>query len=147
MLAGEGPILGEGLAGYFIDPDNNKIAWYYNDGASLIDDYQITKVNSPYSLLRSDPKVAILTDRFTASSGESIVVAFIGRSNTKRFGSPTTGLTTANSTFELNDGAIIVLAVSTVADRTGKLYGNKIDPDQNAIDSEILDLCIEWILN
>jgi carboxyl-terminal processing protease len=36
MIAGIGPVLGEGLAGYFIDPTGAEILWEYRDGAARL---------------------------------------------------------------------------------------------------------------
>lgn len=35
MIAGIGPILGDGTAGYFIEPDGTEISWGYSNGRSL----------------------------------------------------------------------------------------------------------------
>ena len=66
----------------------------------------------------------------TASSGEAVLIAFVGRPNTRSFGTATRGLTTANDGFPLPDGASIMLAVGTYADRLGRVYGQAIEPDQ-----------------
>lgn len=124
MMAGIGPILGEGTAGYFIDPDGNESFWGYFNGATTG-----MQVTAPYTLQKTNPKVAVLTDRATASSGEAIAIAFRGRNNTKSFGLPTCGLSTANRGFPLTDGSTLLLTVSTMADRTKKLYGESVVPD------------------
>jgi carboxyl-terminal processing protease len=90
MLSGVEPILGEGLWGYFIDPDNNSYAWGKNTVLNI-------KVNYPYTLQKPNPKVIVLTDEVTASSGEAI--AFKGRPNTKSFDRPTCGVLMANQGF------------------------------------------------
>ncbi len=74
--------------------------------------------------------VAVLTGPNTASSGEAVTIAFRGRQNTRSFGLPTNGLSTANGTFPLPDGAMILLTTAIEVDRTGRRYGGKIDPDE-----------------
>lgn len=37
MIAGVGPVLGEGTAGAFVDPDDNVTLWGYANGASIAD--------------------------------------------------------------------------------------------------------------
>jgi len=138
MLAGIGPILGEGRLGAFVDPDGNRQEWYYENGVSGIivagATRQIVRVTDPvYVVRRSAPPVAVLTGPGTASSGEAVVTAFIGRPLTRSFGRGTRGLSTANASFRLRDGAVIWISVSTFADRTGRVYGGPIDPDE-AID-------------
>lgn len=61
MLAGIGPILGEGLVGSFVDPDNVISNWFYEEGASKINSTTIIKVSgSAYNLLQPLPKVSVL---------------------------------------------------------------------------------------
>jgi len=130
MLAGVGPILGNGLAGKFVDPDSNITNWYYEDGKSILGNSTIVQVENYYKLLNPNPYVAVLTDDRTASSGEAMVIAFRGREQTKSFGGETFGVSTANRGFPLSDGAMLILTVSTMADRDGNLYGYKITPDR-----------------
>lgn len=130
MVAGAGPIVGEGVLGYFVDPDSVVQTWTYVFGSSRLDGNISTRVSDPYRLLQEDPHVAVLTDSLTASSGEATTIAFRGRERTRSFGGATWGVSTANRSFTLSDGAMIFLTVSTMADRTGELYGSKIVPDE-----------------
>lgn len=86
----------------------------------------------------------------TSSSGEAITIAFIGRDNTVRIGSPTGGIATGNAAIPLSDGARLVLTVGYMADRNGKVYPGPIEPDQIiATDSAAadagLDAAVEWL--
>lgn len=139
MLSGVEPILGEGPWGYFIDSDNNADAWEKNYGSYI-------KVNYPYTLQKPNPKVAVLTDGATASSGEAIAVAFRGRPNTKSFGRPTCGVSTANQGFPFLDGSSLILTVSTMADRNKTMYGKAIEPDVNETNQEVyLQKALDWL--
>ncbi|MVM36170.1 peptidase S41 [Spirosoma sp. HMF4905] len=146
MLAGIGPILGEGVAGYFIDPDGNATSWAYQKGASIIDQTQQVSVETPYTLRKSNPKVAVLTDRATASSGEAITISFKNRSNTRSFGTSTCGLSTTNSSMVLSDGAILNLTQGTLADRTKTLYGQQVQPDETYYSATAVDKAVAWVL-
>ena len=131
MLAGLGPILGEGKAGAFVDPDGYEEDWSYQDGQALLGDEVVVKVNGPaYELKAASPPVAVLTGAYTASAGEAIVVAFRGRPHTRSFGLYTFGNSTANEVFLLSDGAWIALTTAVYADRTGQTYGDRIYPDE-----------------
>lgn len=79
-----------------------------------------------------DAPVAVLLGPNTASSGEMIAIAFEGRPATRFFGAPTAGLTTANSTRVLSDGAVLALTSAYVEDRAGRRYDGPILPDQSA---------------
>ena len=50
-------------------------------------------VDTPYRLRRESPRVAVLIDGGTASSGEAIAIAFQRRPETRSFGTATCGLT------------------------------------------------------
>jgi C-terminal processing protease CtpA/Prc len=145
MLAGIGPILGEVVVGYFIDPDGNQESWSYLDGASKITDAIVTQLNDPYEVIVANPKVAVLLDNGVASSGEVIAICFIGRENTKSFGSPTCGLSTANQSFPLSDGSSLNLTVAHLADRNKNTFGNAILPDQASTNATIIQDAITWI--
>lgn len=130
MLAGVGPILGEGNAGAFVNGRGGVSDWSYRDGASFAGRMVVERVSNPYTLLRPAPAVAVLTSGQTASSGEAITVAFRGRPATRSFGAGTAGVPTANAAHRMSDGATIQLTVSRMADRNGRAYDSSIVPDE-----------------
>lgn len=107
----------------------------------------MVRVKSSYELINPNPKVAVLLGKEIASSGEAIAVSFVGRENTKSFGTPTCGLSTANSGFKLSDNSILYLTVSYMADRNLNLYGSKIMPDEEANAQDIIQKAVDWIEN
>ncbi|MGH7274909.1 MAG: S41 family peptidase, partial [Nitrospiria bacterium] len=157
MLAGLGPILGDGKAGAFVDPDGYEVDWYYQDGQALQGDEVAAKVNDPaYELKEASPPVAVLTGAYTASAGEAIAVAFRGRPHTRSFGLYTFGFSTGNGVFLLSDGAWITLTTSVYADRTGQTYGDRIYPDElvddvreftSIMDEAIPQPAIDWLMS
>lgn len=134
MLAGIGPLLGEGdHLGEFLTP-NSYSTWKYRDGVAA--EIENGKENSypavagaPYKVAGT-PKVAVLIDRGTGSSGEAIAIAFRGRPNTRFFGEHTQGASTANDVIELPDGASLWLTVGVDRDRNGKQYLAGFHPDE-----------------
>jgi len=129
MIAGIGPLLGEGIAGYLIEANNKTHTFSYKNGASLLDDtIQVIVKNKPYQITKTTP-IAVLIGPKTGSSGEILAICFIGKSNSKFFGEPSAGLTTGNSDFKLKDGATLFLTTVIDADRNFKKYGDKIYPD------------------
>jgi carboxyl-terminal processing protease len=157
MLAGLGPILGEGEAGAFIDPDGRKDIWSYQDGQARLEDDVLVEVDGPsYELNAASPPVAVLTGIHTGSSGEAIVVSFRGRPNTRSFGLYTAGFSTGNQSFPLTDRAVINLTTSVFADRTGQTYGDRIYPDEIVddvrqftflMDEAIPQPAIDWLMS
>ncbi len=158
MLAGIGPILGEGLAGYFIDPDGRETPWGFQNGASELNGNPVTRLSNPYQLLVPNQKVAVLLNSAVASSGEIVAVGFKGRENTKSFGSVTRGLTTCNSQFWLSDYAVLNLTTANIADRTKEVITRKfsnalniwlfyIEPDVKSSNETIINDAISWIID
>jgi carboxyl-terminal processing protease len=130
MLIGIAPILGEGKAGSWTDADGNQTEWAYLEGKGMSGTEVASEIiGEPYHIANPDAPVAVLFGNNTASSGEIIVISFIGRSNTRSFGNNSGGYTTANSGFPLSDQAMIFLTTAVDADRTGKIYGDAIIPD------------------
>ena len=146
MIAGLGPVIGEDVLGYFIDPVGQEVHWEYRNGASLSGGFVVQRVDAPYRLLRDRPKVAVLTDNGIASSGEATFIAFRKRPNTRSFGTATCGLSTANRGFTLSDGALLNLTVSVMADRTKTRYGDTIAPDEVVTDpAQAVQRAIDWL--
>lgn len=134
MLAGVGPILGEGKSGTFIDADGVRTPWFYEDGAAGIERrgqrVAVTRVPRPYTLRRPNPPVAVITGISTASAAEAVVIAFRGRPGSRSFGTMTAGLPTANTSYEMRDGAVVVLTTAWEADRNGVVYKGRIVPEE-----------------
>ena len=147
MLAGIGPLLGEGIAGYFIGPNGEEISWGYSQGKAMIGQRTLTEIENPYILSDENPKVAVLLDLATASSGEAIAISFINRDDSATFGSPTCGLSTANSSFPLSDNSTLFLTTATMADRQKNIFGGKIQPDFSVSNEEIIARAVEFIQN
>jgi C-terminal processing protease CtpA/Prc len=147
MIAGVGPILGEGVVGHFISPVGVVVEWSYRRGSAIHDSLTQHTVASPYRLRREEPRVAVLTDAGVASAGEAVAIAFRQRPDTRSFGSPTCGLSTANRGFRLSDGALLNLTTSVMADRRLIRYGGPVIPDEVVDPRQAADRAVEWILN
>ena len=122
MLAALKPFLGNAPLGTFESPTGSSPPWKAG---------QAVGVEPPAALAGLERAwVAVLTGPKTTSSGEAVTIAFKGRDNTRSFGLPTNGLSTANETFPLPDGAMILLTTAIEADRTGRRYGGQVEPDE-----------------
>lgn len=129
MLAGIGPIVGSGVLGAFVR-DDASWSWAYEDGAASVDGHVLSRVSdAAFPVLDGTVPVAVLLSPLMSSSGEIMAISFKGRPNTRFFGEPTQGLTTANSPYPLADGAELWLATSYEADRTGRVYREQVQPD------------------
>ena len=134
MLAGIGPVLGAGRVGYFVDALGAANAWEYRDGGAWLGVSLLQGVDTPYRLRRESPKVALLIDGGTAGSGEAIAIAFQRRPETRSFGTPTCGLTLVTQQVTMSDGALVLVATGSMADRTRFSYGSQIVPDEPVTD-------------
>ena len=134
MLAGVGPVLGAGRAGYFIDALGAATAWEYPGRRVLAQRGAAPERRPPYRLRRESPRVAVLIDGATGSSGEAITIAFQRRPDTRTFGTATCGRSTANQQYMMSDGALLFLTVAVMADRTRAPYGAQIAPDEPVTD-------------
>lgn len=145
MIAGLGALIGEGELGSFKDATGLTTNWFYRDGQAGEEDMPYVRVSHPEFLFDPDrTPVAVLIGPQTASAGEATAISFQGRPNTRFFGKPSAGLTTANELFPLSDGALIILSVAVELDRTGQEYGGKIVPDVDTSNAE--SEAIEWLL-
>jgi len=125
MLAGIGPVLGEGDAGGGVAIDGTEVVRSYANGRSG----RAAVSGEPYELRHSSPPVAVLLGPNTASSGEAVALAFVGRPDTRTFGERTAGYTTGNVPIPLSDGAVLNLAVTAMTDRNRQVYRGAIEPD------------------
>jgi carboxyl-terminal processing protease len=130
MLAGAGPLLGDGELAASVYPDGSRRAIWYEHGRAGFGDYVQLRVASPYTLRAPDAPLAVLIGGRTASSAEVLVAALRGRERTRTFGAPTRGLSAGNRTFELADHAALVLTVAATSDRAGRIDLGPITPDE-----------------
>ncbi|MBG6235674.1 hypothetical protein IWX76_002242 [Pedobacter sp. CAN_A7] len=130
MFAGLTDFLGEGKIGGFVtptyQPDGN---WIIIKGAFYVDLIKVSAL--PYSgyPIKTDLPIAVLIDEKTASAGEMVAIATIGRPKSVRIGETSAGYTTVNQGFKINDVAGLNLAVAYATDRNGKVYPKNLEPD------------------
>ncbi|WP_342644626.1 S41 family peptidase [Mucilaginibacter sp. CSA2-8R] len=132
MMAGLGPLVGEGTLGGFLYPeikDSQSSAWTYHQGSFAIGRAKYVTVARPYTLRKPESKIAVLIGAGTASSGEMTTLSFAGKPNARLFGQPTAGYVTTNSQIKLSTGDYLYLAAGYAADRNQKKYMVNIPPD------------------
>jgi carboxyl-terminal processing protease len=130
MLAGLGPIMGNGTHGNFIFSKGEKISWGYENGVSMAGGCSCVAVEKPFALPNKPSFIAVLIDENTASSGEALCIALKGLPNVTTYGQATAGLTTSNTVFDLPAGiGRFALATSVMADRNGCPFGGRLNPD------------------
>lgn len=136
LKAGLGPLLWEGDLSTSVVADGHQYVWSYSEGKVFISDGAAKilqhKVDAPYHLKSATgvPPVAVLTGPDTVTAFEWAVVDFRGRVNTRTFGEPTFGNPVGLQGKRFSDGAQITLTGGVTVDRTGRVYRDKIPPDQ-----------------
>ncbi|NGY58976.1 peptidase S41 [Lentzea sp. NEAU-D13] len=143
MLTVVAPLLGEGKKGAFVGRDGTRTDWGVRDGHVFNGELvRFPQVEMP----AANGAVALLVDGRTASSGEAVLISFIGAQNARSFGGPTAGYASSNELFELPDGAQLAITTALMADRTGRTYGNApITPHTLVGDGDALTAAIEWL--
>jgi carboxyl-terminal processing protease len=157
MMAGIGPLLGDGVVKASLDHDNVKTLEFYQNGGAgeraAGQDAVYAKSNVAPVILSSKPPVAVLIDRETGSSAEGIAIAFRGRPDTRFFGETTFGAATGTFPYPLSDGAQIYLVIGTMLDKNGNEYPSGISPDQEILseatittNDPVVRAASEWLL-
>ncbi len=133
MLAGIGPVLGEGTRVGESVSTQSRFSWSYLNGIASEGSGRAKSTASvqgaPYRLTGT-PKVAVLIDGTTGFAAEGVAIAFHGRANTRFFGEHTAGFSSITEATLLADGASLNLVSGVQADRTGRLYFDGMDPDE-----------------
>jgi hypothetical protein len=145
MIAGVGPVLGEGVIGW-VQYNDREYEREYRDGAALSLDEPFVRVGSPYRLIKDHPKVAVLTDGGVSSAGEAVTVFFRGRPGTRSFGTPTCGHHHIQQTYFFSDGTLF-LVTNQHADRLKRRYPGSVAPDEIVLDAnETVNRAVRWLL-
>lgn len=145
MLAGLDPLLGQAPFGFF-DFGTRRTAWARSaNGITAVRDVDAS-IAPAFNLRNADKPLAVVLSGRTSSSGEMTALALIGREGVRSFGQPTGGYSTANSTFNLPDGALLVITVSNAADRTGQVADGSLIPDNEYSNLEANFAARDWLL-
>ena len=132
MLAGLAPLLDTKLVVSIQDQNEQTIAtaeiregnfWYRG----------VNAFTSKQKVRIKNPKIAILTSRWTTSSGEFVAVAFKGQARTRFFGEATQGRTTENSWEVINNQIALVISTGVYCDRNGHVYYQNVKPDEEVL--------------
>lgn len=157
MVSAVGPLLGDGTFVGWLTRDGTKSWVSYDDGVIRDNGYEVSTYlpTGRYQLATPMPPVAVLLGPGTTSAGEVTALAFIGRADTRSFGTKTGGYTTANQGFRLFDGSQLTLAMAAMMDRSGQTYLTGIVPDEVVIgdwstfgteNDPVIQAASEWLL-
>lgn len=120
MIAGMGPLLGEGLIGGIVDGKNKIKKLYEIHNGRFYDDQQLV-LSFPCSKDLRPSKVAVLIGNQTSGAGEVLAIALKGRKNTKFFGEATAGNIGITQSVEIRKKVVMSLSTSLYQDRRGNV--------------------------
>jgi carboxyl-terminal processing protease len=143
MLAVVAPLLPYGVLGYFVPPAGPDQVWQLRWRRVLLSG-RTQVLTAARRRLPATP-VAVLTDARTASSGEAVAVAFRGRPQVRAFGTATMGMTSANETHPMRDGALMYVTTAYFADHRRTVYRGPLQPDDDG-GADPLAAAVSWIL-
>ncbi|MEQ1645965.1 MAG: S41 family peptidase [Pyrinomonadaceae bacterium] len=130
MMAGIAPLIGDGIVGGLVDLKGAKqFDWEIKNGNFIYGGTRAVEL-AHKPKFKNLPKIAVLTSRYTVSSGELVAVALKGRPNTRFFGEATGSFTTNNSWEIIDDAVIVVISTGVFVDRNGTPYPINIPVDQ-----------------
>lgn len=145
MLGGLDPLLGTGPFGFFVRPDGSREAWLRSGGHIYPSSETLPGSSPAFSLANASAPVAVLIGPRTASSGEMVAIALIGRDDVRVFGAASAGLTTGNTDYRLSDGAMLLITEVSVRDRTVKDYSGPVVPDEQVDPSRVEAAASRWL--
>jgi C-terminal processing protease CtpA/Prc len=149
MLAGLEPLFSSDTLGFLVNIHGEKEAWGRNELFKKEDPESYVEIDHPVSFEKQLP-MAIIYGSATGSSGEIVIISFIGNYKTRSFGQPSFGLTTGNGEFKMPDGSYLFLASTQMADRNATIYSERVTPDvlieKDESNSNLeIDKAIEWL--
>ena len=129
MLAGMAPLFKDGFIGGSMDANAHLVHKYeIKDGNFYDTDRLVYKTKNRIMNCFTDP-VAVLTSKYTTSSGELVAVAFKGRPNTIFIGETTAGYTTGNGYDIITEELAMCISQSYFTDRNLVKYKSTVDVD------------------
>ena len=152
MMLGLKNLLGEGNIGSFQTKKSQM--WSIKSNKFLIDTSVLAAINPKPSVDARSLPCVLLIGPGTGSSGEFLVMAFKGRSNTTLMGTETAGYVTINNGFFIKDKSSMNLSVGYGRDRKGRNYTQAIQPDivlnsadnfNNLLDDAKVKAAIKWL--
>lgn len=106
----------------------------YADDPEIPASYKWLLTDTHHRIKQGDKPIAVLMGPETGSAGEDTALRFIGRPQTRTFGSPTGGFTSGNETIALADGYTLTIPSSYMHDRHGNEAKDRLMPDEETDD-------------
>lgn len=129
MMADIAPLVGNGWVGSLVNSQEEKLFdWEIKESNFIYNGYQAVTLPSKPDF-KKNPKIAVLTSRWTVSSGEIVATTLKGRSDTRFFGEATGGYTTNNG-WDIIGNEVILVITGIYCDRNGYSYDINIPVEE-----------------
>ncbi|MGJ8666489.1 MAG: S41 family peptidase [Patiriisocius sp.] len=155
MLAGLGELIPDAnLGGDTTDGINFNNSWSLKNGIFLENEYAHYPEKLQCPELKSKNRIAVLTSRFTASSGEVVVSSLKGQNNINLIGEKTAGLSSTNGWYVLSDKWILAPMEAYFMSKDKTVHKDGIHPHiriiepldlNNLTQGATIDAAIKWI--
>ncbi|WP_310570689.1 S41 family peptidase [Gemmatimonas sp.] len=145
-VIGLSPIMGDGTV-FKMQYANNVVPFNANESSIKSNGDELQIDLGRFKLSSQKRRIAVLVDGGTAGVGELLAIAFMGRSNTRVFGTPTCGIPPMRLVPQkLKDGAEFSLSAFRVQDRDGRVYRGPIEPTERIEgESELFSRALAWV--
>jgi hypothetical protein len=153
MMAGIAPLIGNGFVGFLSNYLKDTLGkWSIQNNNFYWDGYQAVHLhNKP--VFKTLPKLAVLTSRYTISSGEFVAATLKSRPHAKFFGEATGGYTTNTNWITIGNQLIICISSGFYCDRKGNMYMLNIPVDEEVVldmekkqeNDDAVQAAIKWL--
>jgi len=142
------PLFGTANKARWVDRDGKAVPVVNRAGLEQMAGRAAPDRANPLAPFAAEP-VAVLVGERTSSAGEMLLVALMGEARVRTFGQTSAGMSTANMTYTLPDGALFVLTQARSALADGPVFRGGIVPMQPAPKGEPVDTSLrtaaEWV--
>lgn len=142
MVTSVSPLLPDGEILFFKD-EQNEYPVTLENGKVTGGGTEIVTSIEPFKL---EVPVALLTDEMTASSAEVLVMSFMDLKRVQTFGKSTAGYASANASYPLFDGAVMLLTTAFNQTPQGQIFYEDPIPVNNETEQPFEE-AINWLKN
>lgn len=145
-VIGLAPIMGDGTV-FKMQYANNVVPFNANESSIKSNGDELQMDLGKFKLSSQKRRIAVLVDGGTAGVGELLAIAFMGRSNTRVFGTPTCGIPPMRLVPQkLKDGAEFSVSAFRVQDRDGRVYRGPIEPNERIEgEADLFSRVLDWV--
>lgn len=145
-VIGLAPLMGEGTV-FKMQHANTTVPFNSNESSIKADGAELQMNLGKFRLSGKKRRIALLVDGGTAGVGELLMIAFLGRSDARVFGTTTCGIPPLRLVPQkLKDGAEVTVSSFLVQDRDGTVYRGPVEPQERIEnEAELFARALAWV--